>query len=165
MTTRAADPDFGWLLDNFVRSTPGTRLALVVSADGLLMAMSAGVPRTAGDQLAAIVSGISSLARGAARELGATTVLQSVIELDRGFVVLMSISNGSLLAVAAEGSAEVGLVGYEMALLARRAEIVLTPQLVASMRATLPVDGPPVAVAEPVGTLAVPVVPVSQEEQ
>jgi uncharacterized protein len=150
-------PTFGWLLDNFVRATPGTRLALVVSADGLLMAMSSGVPRTTGDQLGAIVSGIASLARGAARELGARAVLQSVIELDDGFVMLMSISNGSLLAVAAESSAEIGLVGYEMALLARRAEVALTPQLVSSLRASLPTDDP--SGTEPEET-AVPTVPV-----
>ncbi len=142
MTTSSTETDFGWLLDNFVRATPGTRMALVVSADGLLMALSAGVARTTGDQLAAIVAGISSLARGAARELGARTVLQSVIDLDDGFLMLMSISNGSLLAVSAEAGAEVGMVGYEMALLVRRAEAVLTPQLVVSLRDALPTDGP-----------------------
>ena len=31
--------NFGWLLDNFVKTVPGTRHTLVVSADGLLMAM------------------------------------------------------------------------------------------------------------------------------
>jgi predicted regulator of Ras-like GTPase activity (Roadblock/LC7/MglB family) len=147
--TTSAEPDFGWLLDNFVRATPGTMLALVVSADGLLVAASSGVARTTGDQLAAVVSGIASLARGAGRELGAQTVLQSVIEMDDRVLLLMAISHGSLLAVAADGSAEIGLVGYEMALLARRAEVALTPQLVAALRDALPTsDAPGARVAE-----------------
>nr|WP_287921086.1 roadblock/LC7 domain-containing protein [Cellulomonas sp.] len=42
-----------------------------MSADGLLMAMSEQLDRTSGDQLAAIVSGMSSLTRGASRQLRA----------------------------------------------------------------------------------------------
>lgn len=133
---------FVWLLDEFVRSTPGTTLALVVSADGLLMAVSHGVDRTKGDQLAAIVAGMSSLTRGAARELGGRQVAQSVIELDTGFFVLMNVSGGSVLAVAADTTCDVGVVGYEMAMLASRAQTTLTPQLVSELRRELPVDGP-----------------------
>lgn len=134
--------EFVWLLDEFVRSTPGTTFALVVSADGLLMTMSQGVDRTRGDQLAAIVSGISSLTRGAARELGGRQVAQCVVELDSGFLVLMNVSGGSVLAVAADTSCDVGVVGYEMAMLASRAQTTLTPQLVSDLRRELPVDSP-----------------------
>jgi predicted regulator of Ras-like GTPase activity (Roadblock/LC7/MglB family) len=125
-----------------VRSTPGTTFALVVSADGLLMTMSQGVDRTRGDQLAAIVSGISSLTRGAARELGGRQVAQCVVELDSGFLVLMNVSGGSVLAVAADTTCDVGVVGYEMAMLASRAQTTLTPQLVSDLRRELPVDSP-----------------------
>ncbi|WP_431838133.1 roadblock/LC7 domain-containing protein [Cellulomonas sp. Y8] len=134
--------EFVWLLDEFVRSTPGTTFALVVSADGLLMTMSQGVDRTRGDQLAAIVSGISSLTRGAARELGGRQVAQCVVELDSGFLVLMNVSGGSVLAVAADTTCDVGVVGYEMAMLASRAQTTLTPQLVSDLRRELPVDSP-----------------------
>ncbi|WP_147796276.1 roadblock/LC7 domain-containing protein [Cellulomonas sp. Y8] len=134
--------EFVWLLDEFVRSTPGTTFALVVSADGLLMTMSQGVDRTRGDQLAAIVSGISSLTRGAARELGGRQVAQCVVELDSGFLVLMHVSGGSVLAVAADTTCDVGVVGYEMAMLASRAQTTLTPQLVSDLRRELPVDSP-----------------------
>ncbi|GAA2238885.1 roadblock/LC7 domain-containing protein [Rarobacter faecitabidus] len=133
--------NFGWLLDNFVRTVPGTRHTLVVSADGLLMAMSENLDRTSGDQLAAIVSGMSSLTRGAARQLGAGAVRQSIVEMDKGFLFLMSVSNGSVLAVVAEETADVGLIGYEMALLVTRTEQTLTPQLITEMRGHLPVDG------------------------
>jgi predicted regulator of Ras-like GTPase activity (Roadblock/LC7/MglB family) len=132
---------FGWLLDNFVRTVPGSRHTLVVSADGLLMAMSEKLDRTSGDQLAAIVSGMSSLTRGAARQLGGGNVRQAIIEMDNGFLFLMNISNGSVLAVVAESNCDVGLIGYEMAMLVSRTEATLTPQLISEMRGNLPVDG------------------------
>ena len=103
--------NFGWLLDNFVRTVPGTRHTLVVSADGLLMAMSDNLDRTSGDQLAAIVAGLSSLTRGAARQLQAGDVRQAIVEMDELFLFLMSVSNGSVLAVVADTTCDVGLIG------------------------------------------------------
>ena len=133
--------NFGWLLDNFVKTVPGTQHTLVVSTDGLLMAMSANLDRTSGDQLAAIVAGLSSLTRGAARQLQAGDVRQAIVEMDELFLFLMSVSNGSVLAVVADTTCDVGLIGYEMAMLVSRTESTLTPQLVAEMRGNLPVDG------------------------
>ena len=62
--------------------------------------------------------------------------------MDNRFRVLMSISDGSVLAVMADATCDVGLVGYELALLVSRTEATLTPQLVSEMRARLPVMGP-----------------------
>ena len=134
---------FDWLLTTFARSVPGVRHTLVVSADGLLMAMTAGLDRTQGDQLAAIVSGLSSLTRGAARQLGGGEVRQAIVEMDNLFLFTTAISDGSVLAVAAEATCDVGLVGYEMTLLVTRAEAAMTPQLVSEMRSRLPVFGVP----------------------
>lgn len=142
MTTMSTEAtNFSWLLDNFVRSVPGVTHTLVVSADGLLMAMSDRLDRTQGDQLSAIVSGISSLTRGAARQLDAGGVRQAIIEMDHSFLFSMVVSDGSVIAVMAESSCDVGLVGYEMALLVSRTERTLTPQLVGEMRSRLPVSG------------------------
>jgi predicted regulator of Ras-like GTPase activity (Roadblock/LC7/MglB family) len=140
MSPEAAN--FNWLLDNFVKSVAGVRHTLVVSVDGLLMAMSDDLDRTSGDQLAAIVAGMSSLTRGAARQLRSGDVRQSIVEMDTQFLFLMSISDGSVLAVVADAACDVGLVGYEMALLVSRSEATLTPQLVTEMRARLSVSGP-----------------------
>ena len=145
MSPEAAN--FNWLLDNFVKSVPGVRHTLVVSADGLLMAVSDGLDRTSGDQLAAIVAGLSSLTRGAARQLRSGAVRQSIVEMDTQFLFLMSISDGSVLAVLADATCDVGLVGYEMALLVSRTEVTLTPQLISEMRARLPLSGPTRAMA------------------
>jgi predicted regulator of Ras-like GTPase activity (Roadblock/LC7/MglB family) len=133
--------NFSWLLNNFVKSVPGIRHTLVVSADGLLMAMSDDLDRISGDQLAAIVSGLSSLNNGASRQLGAGPVRQAVVEMDHAFLFTTTISDGSILSVVADAMCDVGLVGYEMTLLCSRAETTMTPQLVADMRAQLPADG------------------------
>lgn len=142
MTTLSSEAaNFSWLLDNFVRSVPGVRHTLVVSADGLLMAVSDDLDRTSGDQLAAIVSGMSSLTRGAARQLQSGEVRQSIIEMDTLFMFTMSINDGSVLSVMAEATCDVGLIGYEMAMLVSRTEATLTPQLISEMRARLPIAG------------------------
>lgn len=139
MSTEAAN--FSWLLDNFVKSVPDVRHTLVVSADGLLMAMSDELDRTSGDQLSAIVSGMSALTGGAARQLGGGEVRQAIIEMDTMFMFLMNVSDGSVLSVVASATCDVGLIGYEMALLVSRTESTLTPQLVTEMRSRLPLHG------------------------
>lgn len=142
MTTMSSEAaNFSWLLDNFAKSVPGVRHTLVVSADGLLMAVSDDLDRTSGDQLAAIVSGMSSLTRGAARQLGSGQVRQSIVEMDTMFLFTMSINDGSVLSVIADAACDVGLIGYEMALLVSRTEATLTPQLISEMRSRLPVSG------------------------
>ena len=65
LSTEASN--LSWLVENFVENVPGVVDAAVVSSDGLLMAMSAGIGRAGGDQLAAVTSGLTSMTAGAAR--------------------------------------------------------------------------------------------------
>ena len=121
--------DQAWLVDGFVSRTPGVAHAAVVSADGLLMAASAALPKDRADQLSAIASGLSSLTGGAARCFDGGGVVQTVVEMERGFVMLMAISDGSSLITLADPSCDIGLVGYEMTLLVDRVGEALTPGL------------------------------------
>ncbi|MYV46074.1 roadblock/LC7 domain-containing protein, partial [Streptomyces sp. SID2888] len=116
-----AAQNLNWLITNFVDNTPGVSHTVVVSADGLLLAMSEGFPRDRADQLAAVASGLTSLTAGASRIFEGGSVNQTVVEMERGFLFIMSISDGSSLAVLAHPEADIGLVGYEMALLVDRA--------------------------------------------
>lgn len=134
-TQPTSDPArFGWMLTNFVDRVPGVTHAVVVSSDGLLLTASDGLPRDRADQLAAVTSGMSSLTRGAAKVFGAGEVLQTVVEMQLGCMLLMSITDGSCLAVLAAPGCEMGLVAYEMTLLVERAGDVLTPELRAQLR-------------------------------
>jgi uncharacterized protein len=133
MTDPAAQParepsQFGWLLTNFVGHVPGVSHAVVVSADGLLLTSSEGLPRDRADQLAAVASGMASLTRGAARIFGAGEVVQTVVEMELGCMLLMAITDGSCLAVLASPQCDMGLVAYEMTLLVDRVGELVTPQ-------------------------------------
>src|SRR3954463_16753896 len=92
---------FAWLITDFVRRVPGAAHAVVVSADGLLLAASGGLPKDPADQLSAVASGLVSLTQGAARCFEAGMVTQTVVEMERGYLSLMSISDVSCLSVLA----------------------------------------------------------------
>ncbi|MFY9806145.1 MAG: roadblock/LC7 domain-containing protein [Pseudonocardiaceae bacterium] len=127
MTVAQPQPErFGWLVDDFVNRVAGVAHALVVSTEGMPLAASAHLPRDRADQLAAVASGLVSLAQGAARCFDAGQVVQTVVELERGIMLLMSISDGSSLAVLAAPTCDIGLVGYEMTLLVDRVGQQLT---------------------------------------
>jgi hypothetical protein len=129
---------FNWLIGNFVRSTDGVRDAVAVSSDGLLIAVSEGLGRTDADHLAAVVSGLASLARSASRRYEFDGLKLLMIEMQRGFLMVSAIRDGSCVGVLADSTAELGLVGYEMAVLAERAGDLLNPQLIADLRQALP---------------------------
>jgi predicted regulator of Ras-like GTPase activity (Roadblock/LC7/MglB family) len=117
--------DFSWLVDNFANRTPGVAHAMVVSADGLPVAVSQQLDRPKADQLAAIACGLASLTQGSARCIEGGLIKQTVVEMDRGLLVVMAIS-------------DVGVVAYEMTVLVSRTGDVLTPALRAELQAALP---------------------------
>jgi uncharacterized protein len=119
--------DLNWLITNFAGRVPSVAHAIVVSADGLPLAFSDGFPPDRADQLAAVTSGLISLTQGAARVFEGGSVTQTVVEMRRGLLLVMAISDGSSLAVLASADCDMGLVAYEMALLVERVGQALTP--------------------------------------
>jgi hypothetical protein len=128
---------FNWLLANFVRNTDGVRDAIAVSSDGLLIATSDGLDRAGADGLAAIVSGMTSLARTASRRHDFDGLKLIMIEMRRGFLLISTIADGSCVGVLADPNCDVGLIGYEIAVLVDRAGALLTPALIAEARQAL----------------------------
>ncbi len=120
--TRRADDErsLDWLVSRFVDEVPDAAHAILLSADGLLMAASASIPDDRAEQVAAVSSGLASLAVGASRLFDGGAVLQTVVEMAHGYLMLMSVGDGSNLAVLTQEAADVGQVGYEMALLVDR---------------------------------------------
>lgn len=119
-THTGAERGLDWVVSRFVEEVPSAAHAILVSADGLLMASSASIPEDRAEQVAAVSSGLASLAVGAARLFDGGAVMQTIVEMQRGFLLLMSVGDGSNLAVLTEDSADIGQVGYEMALLVDR---------------------------------------------
>jgi predicted regulator of Ras-like GTPase activity (Roadblock/LC7/MglB family) len=127
-----------WLLANFVDRVPGVTEAVVVSSDGLPLAMSGGLDRATADRFAAVASGLIGLAYGAAGRFGGGAVLEVIIEMEHAFLFVTGVSDGSCLAVSARAQADVGLVGYEMAVLVERVGSVMTPALRVELQSALP---------------------------
>jgi predicted regulator of Ras-like GTPase activity (Roadblock/LC7/MglB family) len=114
-----------WLVSVFAREIPGVSHAILVSADGLLVAASEHLPVERADQLAAVSSGLASLSTGAAQLFDGGEVLQSVVEMENGYLLLMRVGDGSHLAALASTSCDIGQVGYEMAVLVERVGAVV----------------------------------------
>ena len=121
--------DLNWLITNFVEQVPSAAHAIVVSSDGLPMAHSHGLPPDRVNQLAAVTSGLTSLTQGGARVFEGGRVTQTMVDMQRGLLIVMAISDGSSLAVLAAADCDVGLVAYEMTLLVERVGSVLTPAM------------------------------------
>ena len=120
MNTAGDDRDLDWVMSRFVEEVPDAAHAILVSADGLLMASSTSIPGERAEQVAAVSSGLASLAVGAARLFEGGSVMQTIVEMEMGFLMLMSVGDGSNLTVLTTEEADIGQVGYEMALLVDR---------------------------------------------
>ncbi|BBY32827.1 dynein regulation protein LC7 [Mycolicibacter minnesotensis] len=122
---RAAEGSLDWLVSNFAREVRGVSHAVLVSVDGLTVAASEHLPTERADQLAAVASGLASLATGASQLFEGGRVLQSVVEMEHGYLLLMRVGDGSHLATLASTSCDIGQIGYEMAVLVERVGAVV----------------------------------------
>ena len=119
--------DLDWLVTDFTARVPDVAHAVVVSADGVPLALSEDIPIAYAEQLAAITSGLASLMQGAARIFEAGQPLQALVEMEGGLMLVKAISDGSSLAVLAAPECDTDLVSYEMTLLVEAVGEVLTP--------------------------------------
>jgi predicted regulator of Ras-like GTPase activity (Roadblock/LC7/MglB family) len=113
---KSNERDLDWLLESLLERTPGARHALVLSRDGLKMCRTSGLTVDQADQLAAIASGIQSLAHGASAEFGDGTggVRQSMTEFHGGLLFIVEAGEGAHLAVIATEDADAGVIGHNM---------------------------------------------------
>jgi uncharacterized protein len=121
--------DLNWLVTDFTTRVVDVAHAIVVSADGVPLALSEGIPDQAVEQFSAITSGLTSLIRGAAQIMEAGLPLQAMVEMDRGLMFVKQISDGSSLAVLTAPECDTRQVSYEMTLLVERVGELLTPAI------------------------------------
>ncbi|MGH3757420.1 roadblock/LC7 domain-containing protein [Actinophytocola sp.] len=129
--------NFNWLLGKFAAETPGVIDAVAVSADGLLMAIAASGDMPSAERLAAVVSGMTSLAGGAAKTYELGGLNKVIIDMEQGYLLVTAISSGSVLGVIASNAANLGNVAYEMTAFANRASVALSPRLIAELKSSL----------------------------
>ncbi|MCW2915910.1 MAG: dynein regulation protein [Actinomycetia bacterium] len=111
----------GWMLDDALRM-PETRYAILLSADGLLIAHSAGIHRDDAERQAAGMSGLQSLARSTAEFCGNPDTLwhQTVSEFEDGYVFLVAAGVGAYLAVSASQHVDMEAVSFRLQELVQR---------------------------------------------
>ena len=125
--TGAYREDLNWLVTDFTTRVADVAHAIVVSADGVPLALSADIPAQAVEQFSAITSGLTSLIAGAARIMDAGTPTQALVEMDHGLMFVKAISDGSSLAVLAAPECDTRQIAYEMTRLVEAVGDLLTP--------------------------------------
>jgi predicted regulator of Ras-like GTPase activity (Roadblock/LC7/MglB family) len=121
--------DLNWLVADFTTRVAGVAHAMVVSADGVPLAVSEYIPEDFAGQFAAITCGLYSLIQGAARIFEAGQPEQCLVEMETGLMIVMAVSDGASLAVLAALDCDTDVVSYEMTVLVEQVGHVLTPAL------------------------------------
>ncbi|MFF0445230.1 roadblock/LC7 domain-containing protein [Streptomyces sp. NPDC004609] len=114
------DKGLDWLLDDLTKRIEHIRHALVLSNDGLVTGASTGLAREDAEHLAAVSSGLHSLARGSGRHFRAGRARQTMVEFDEALLFVTAAGDGSCLCVLGEAEADVGQIAYEMTLMVNR---------------------------------------------
>ncbi|REK15543.1 MAG: roadblock/LC7 domain-containing protein [Actinobacteria bacterium] len=129
--------NLNWLIDRFAQTVPSMRQAVVVSSDGLPLAISNGVDRETADRLSAVSSGMIGLAYGSAGRFGSGSVANVIVEMTNGWLFVTGIRDGSLLCVLTKRETDIGAVAYEMAVFSEKAGDILTPEVREELKAHL----------------------------
>ena len=119
--------DLDRLITDFTERVPKVLHALVVSSDGVPVAVSDQIQPDRLERLSAITSGLISLACGAGQIFDGGAVIQALVAMERGTLVIMAIDDGSSLAVLTTAAADLDLVAFEMTMLVEQAGGILTP--------------------------------------
>jgi predicted regulator of Ras-like GTPase activity (Roadblock/LC7/MglB family) len=124
----------GPLLDELAGALPGTEGVVVLSADGLELAMSAATRPDRASHLAAVAAGLHAIADAANRNNGGRRVDQTVVEMDYRMLVIVPLAVGALLAVVFDAVTDLSGAREKIAWFADRlslrmanAELVPTP--------------------------------------
>ncbi|MEV4176390.1 roadblock/LC7 domain-containing protein [Nonomuraea sp. NPDC049709] len=112
--TTATNTDLDWLLDGLVSQVAGTRHAIVLSDDGLVISRSRTIERANAERLAAIATGQQSLARGAGQLFGGGPVHQVIIEMAELWLFITAAGRGTHLAVVASQEVDAELMSVAM---------------------------------------------------
>jgi predicted regulator of Ras-like GTPase activity (Roadblock/LC7/MglB family) len=113
--------DMTWMLDDLTVRVPEIEQVVMLSRDGLVVTSSSSLPREDAERLAAIAAGFYSLARGSAASLGGDQTRHIIVEMTGRFLVVAAAGPDGCIAAVAGAGARLGIIAYEITLLARRA--------------------------------------------
>nr|BFD94318.1 roadblock/LC7 domain-containing protein [Kitasatospora sp. Xyl93] len=112
--TIATHQDLDWLLDGLVDSVPGTRNAVLLSDDGLVVSHSRTIERADAERLAAVATGQQSLARGVGALFDGGPVHQVIVELAECWLFVIAAAQGTHLAVVASQEVDAEVMSVAM---------------------------------------------------
>jgi len=136
LITTAAE-NLNWLLGRLCDTVPAIKQAVVVSSDGMALAKSEGVDRETAERLAAVSSGMIGLAYGSAGRFGAGPVSNVIIEMQRGWLFVTGIRDGSLICCLTDKDIDMGAIAFEMSIFVQRVGESLTPDVRQELKALL----------------------------
>ncbi|MEV4505422.1 roadblock/LC7 domain-containing protein [Streptomyces klenkii] len=124
------------LLERSVQKVSQLQCALVVSVDGLLLCHSPASPRESGevDKRAAMASALANLAVRIAEEEGMGAIDHAFVQAEGG-LCMFGMTGSSVIGLYCDSEAELGAVGYELAVLMEQLPSLLvgeTPRFVLS---------------------------------
>jgi predicted regulator of Ras-like GTPase activity (Roadblock/LC7/MglB family) len=129
--------NLNWLLGRLCESVPAIKQAVVVSSDGLALARSDNVDRETAERLAAVSSGMIGLAYGSAGRFDAGPVSNVIVEMQRGWLFVTGIRDGSLICCLTEKEVDMGAIAFEMSIFVQRVGESLTAEVRQELKALL----------------------------
>lgn len=135
--SKEAVGNLNWLLERLCESVPAIKQAVVVSSDGLALAKSEGVDRETAERLAAVSSGMIGLAYGSAGRFGAGPVSNVIVEMQRGWLFVTGIRDGSLICCLTDKEVDMGAIAFEMSIFVQRVGESLTADVREELKALL----------------------------
>ena len=103
------------LLAAMLARTPGAVHAVLSTVDGVIVAVSAGLPAERADQLATIGAGLLSIADGAGLTMATGAPRHVMVEMYGGLLLSAPVGPRVGLTVLATSAAERELLGFEVA--------------------------------------------------
>ncbi|MER7551558.1 MULTISPECIES: roadblock/LC7 domain-containing protein [Streptomyces] len=110
------NPDLSWVLNDLLQ-VPGARHAILVSADGLLLANSSEIGRDDAETVAAAMSSMQSLSRAVAPFIGTREPgrwRQTLLEYEDGWIFLIAAGAGAYLAATAAADVDMEAMSFRM---------------------------------------------------
>ena len=119
--TESMHDRLGWMLETTLQM-PETLHAILLSADGLLMAHTKSIGRDDAERQAAAMSGLQALARTTSEFCGdaPTEWAQTITEFRCGYVILVAAGPGAYVAVSATEKVDMETVSFRLQELVQR---------------------------------------------
>jgi predicted regulator of Ras-like GTPase activity (Roadblock/LC7/MglB family) len=107
--------ELAWMLDDVLKAQ-GTRYAVLLSSDGLMLLYSGQIPKDDADRVAAAMSSVQSLSRAMMQFAGAGASMwrQTMMEFDQGFMFLAAAGQGAHLLVSTTRDVDMEDVVFRM---------------------------------------------------